>query len=329
MTVEDVIESDLPTISGEWSFILNCIEITCDLPFEISTGIRINKASFDQVVKIKERLISLLGGDYHKGIESLYEKGFIKSPEFPNQFLPTELPQEKWRYYIVEIDDDTGKKKIYLQFASNTSLLPMDIISLSFKNNDVSGWRTGSAHNFFFGKIAGPAKRAGLDELLDLSEAYNLYVNTTGGVCTQSEYPELVRAQELLDNLSLIPEFSGFHILGLFSIIEMLITHNPKLEDRGDTITHQMQSKIPLLSKRFKHKIDSESFFGEVSDKKIWAALYKYRSAIAHGGTADFKGDLQVLKSETKAKEFLLDVVRKMIRHALSEPILYQDLRLC
>lgn len=315
-------------ISGGWSFILNNIEITHSLPFEIAPGIRVNRASPEQTNKIKSRLQSLLG-DGHFGVGQYYECDWDMSPDNPNSYTPRLLPEEKWRYYIVDADDN-GRKIIDLQYASNTSLTPIDISSIRFMNNGGMGWRIGSLQYHFFGKTAEAPQIIGFAELNDLADSYKQYIKVKGDIGSTSEFPEILRAQELLDSLSLIPQFSDFHIIGLFAIVEMLITHNPKLEDRGDSITHQMQSKIPLLSKRFKNKIFPAAFFGNASEKKIWSALYKYRSTIAHGGIADFSsGDLQLLKDQQTAKMFLLDVVRKMIRHAFTEPVLYRDLRAC
>jgi len=154
-------------------------------------------------------------------------------------------------------------------------------------------------------------------------------MQVTQGISGQGDFPEILRAMNMFDSLSLLPVKSEFHVLGLFAIIEMLITHNPKLEDRGDSITHQMQSKIPLLSRRFDRQLDFSSFFGNATEKKVWAALYKYRSALAHGGVPDFQGDLQILKNANNAKAFLKEVVKALLRHSLQEPQLYRDLRAC
>ena len=315
-------------IPGGWSLVLNSIEVTHPLPYEISPGIRLARASSEQVQKIKRRLESLLG-DGHFGWSQFYECVFEKSPENADAMMSRPLAPNQWRYYIIETDD-YGKMNIDLQHASNASLIPLDTCSVTFMNNGGFGWRTGSLHYHFFGKTFEPPIEIGSDELADLTNSYNQYIQITGGTGGKTEFPEILRAQDLLDSLSLIPTYSDFHILGLFAIIEMLITHNPKLEDRGDSITHQMQSKIPLLSKRFIHKPTPEQFFGNASEKKTWSALYKYRSAIAHGGVADFgSAELQILKDAHTAKAFLLDVVRKMIRHSFAEPVLFRDLRAC
>ena len=315
---------------GGWSLILNNIDVTYPLPYEISPGIRLDRASDERICTIKNRL-QLLLGDGQPGWARFFEYAFEKSTENTNSVIMHPLPPDHWRYYIIEFDDN-GKLNIDLHLASNASLMPIENCSIRIMNNGGFAWKIGALQNYFSGMEWewGPPKIIEKTELLDLAEAYHQYIHTTGGIGGNSDFPEILRALDLLDSLSLIPYNSDFHILGLFAIIEMLITHNPKLEDRGDSITHQMQSKIPLLSKRFTHKISPEKFFENTSEKKIWSALYKFRSIIAHGGVADFSsGDLQCLKNAQTAKTFLLDVVRKMIRHTFSEPVLYRDLRAC
>jgi len=122
---------------------------------------------------------------------------------------------------------------------------------------------------------------------------------------------------------------SDFLCLGLFAIIEMLITHNPRLEDRGDSITHQMKSKMPLLSRRFDRPLPLSEYFGDTGSEKIWSSLYSYRSSLAHGGVPNFGKDHRALVSKENADKFLLVTVKSLIRHALREPHLYSDLRAC
>jgi len=133
----------------------------------------------------------------------------------------------------------------------------------------------------------------------------------------------------MLNALRHLDTSSEFVVIGLFAIIEMLITHNPKLEDRGDSITHQMQTKIPLLSRRFKRELPTHSYFGDADDAKIWTAMYAYRSAVAHGGVADFTKKLSLLKNPENANNYLRLAVRSLLRQAFEEPELYRDLKKC
>ncbi|MBD2510438.1 hypothetical protein H6G91_24700 [Nostoc muscorum FACHB-395] len=143
----------------------------------------------------------------------------------------------------------------------------------------------------------------------------------------ETKYPDIKQAVNMLDELKNIPHNSKFKILGLFTIIEFLITHKPI--DTGDSITRQVTNKINLLSKRFSNQLDYSQFFVNTSESAIWKKLYAYRSNIAHGSQPDFAKELLVLKDDSTAKNFLKLVVKMLLRHSLIEPQLYTDLKEC
>jgi hypothetical protein len=91
----------------------------------------------------------------------------------------------------------------------------------------------------------------------------------------------------------------------------------------------KMQAKLPLLMRRFKRQIAHGTFFGNVESKKVWSALYSYRSAIAHGGVPDFASSHRVLKSAETASEFVRAVVKGLLRQVLCEPQLFLDVKNC
>jgi hypothetical protein len=116
-------------------------------------------------------------------------------------------------------------------------------------------------------------------------------------------------------------------ILGLFAVIESIITHQPKAE-AGDSLSHQIRTKIPLLAKRFDDKIDYRNFFSISDENKIWKNLYDYRSRIAHGGKIHFPNQLKI-KNSIFIVDFLRTVCKLLLRKAISEPQLCMDLREC
>jgi hypothetical protein len=115
-------------------------------------------------------------------------------------------------------------------------------------------------------------------------------------------------------------------VIGLFGVIESLITHDPK--GGSDRLKHQIKAKMKLLNERFSTPLDY-SAFGAVSSDEIWACLYSFRSAIAHGREPKFNGDHRVLKDERTAVEFLRNTAKTLLRHALQEPQLVLDLQAC
>ncbi len=235
-------------------------------------------------------------------------------------------------YYVVKTND-AGLSNLNLHFASSICEAPLDTGTLTFMimadGNTSTSVGPYKITNLFFGPIMNPALIVERQQLEEISAVYGQFMSVTGGIGGEGKFPEIRRAIEMFDSLSSLPKFSDFNILGLFAIIEMLITHNPKLEDRGDSITHQMQSKIPLLMRRFDRPVNYNQYFLTDNYKKIWGALYKYRSAIAHGGQVVFEKDMQILKHSDCAREFVRDVVKALLRHSLREPQLYADLREC
>jgi hypothetical protein len=129
--------------------------------------------------------------------------------------------------------------------------------------------------------------------------------------------------------LKLVYQFSIAACVSLQPLLT-LITHNPKLDDRGDSITHQMRSKLPLLSRRFYPSLPYTRHFKQMGVDKVWTALYGYRSSIAHGGMPDFSTSKFIaLQSAANAKAFLDTTVRCLIKHSMNEPDLYRDLKEC
>lgn len=307
------------TSQGCWAFVLNQIDISVELPFEFEKNCFIHKATNEQIQKIKKMLSEKVGASWFLPTQ-FYEYDAVM--DGPSTKLLA-LPEAEWRYYVVSTSDN-GEAKNNLHMASNISSAPLEISALTFYLDTGFGWRWGILQSYFERNPL-PVKHIGKDELLDIADVYQSYISFE-----KEMYPEIPRAMNMFDSLSFLNRNSTFHVLGLFAIIEMLITHNPKLEDRGDSITHQMQSKIPLLARRFQKKLDYRFYFQDGTEKKVWSALYKYRSAMAHGGVPDFaSGELKILKDANNADSFLREVVKALLRHSLKEPQLYRDLRDC
>ena len=115
----------------------------------------------------------------------------------------------------------------------------------------------------------------------------------------------------------------------MFVVVEYIISHEPKSSETGDSITHQMKTKIPLLFKRMKNAPDYKAYFEKSKESNIWNKLYNYRSSIAHGGRIDFTKTLKILKNKDTVGRFLNYTTKAILRQALAEPQLITDLREC
>jgi len=161
------------------------------------------------------------------------------------------------------------------------------------------------------------------DELLKLNTLYGFITSD------QTKYENIKFVLELYSSSSNLRIHSGLLTLSLFSIIESLIAHKPRLTETLDSITHQIKHKLNLLSKRFDNSVKHQDYFGEIGYPKLWSKLYGLRSDIAHGQKYEFSGQNKTLKSLKNVNKFLDKVARELIKLSIEEYELVNDLREC
>lgn len=118
--------------------------------------------------------------------------------------------------------------------------------------------------------------------------------------------------------------------LGLFIILEKLLTHNSKGTDQS--ITRQITRKVILANNRAEKPLDIVSSFRSTdttTESKVLELLYGYRSKLAHGENPDFKDKLQILTSSDTVYNFMYQLVKAMLLQAIKEPQLILDLKYC
>ena len=303
-----------------FSPILNPLELNFDDPFELIPGHFIQRATTSQIPSIQRQFFSHAGRDAFL-VSPVYECAFVEE-QGGGRWEP--MDQGKWRYNVISYVAPHGQSHHIsdIELSSNVSDVPLDLPISFLADGGTVGYGPKVSH--FLSRTPSIKSQIVTKEMLvDVRVAYDEFS------AVRKEYPEIERAIRLFESLKALPHGSEFHLLGLFGIIEMLITRNPVLEDAGDSITHQMKGKVPLLAHRFRRPLDY-SCFGQVPEEKVWAKLYAVRSNVAHGGTPDFsRGDLAVLKNRETATEFLRNSVRALIRHSFKEPLLYRDLKAC
>ncbi|MBR8223689.1 HEPN domain-containing protein [Burkholderia ambifaria] len=310
---------------GDWAFVAQPMALS-GAPFELADGIFLRRAADREILAISRNLKKLVGSPFDMNPCLAYEFDVKVDPEDEGE-VGEWLFVEDYRYSIVERADDSYSF-FEVDLASLATNCPLHIGFMTFRGARLGGWNPGIQPRFFDFSTPPLPIFPTHTELVELRDVVKLLIDNKE--VYENEYPEINRAFRMYKALSYLPRESEFEFIGLFAIIEMLITHNPKLEDRGDSITHQMQSKLPLLMRRFSRGISASDYFNpQVGIQKIWSALYAYRSALAHGGVADFERNLQVIKSPEVAKRFLDSVVRGLLRHVLVEPQLFKDLRGC
>ena len=143
--------------------------------------------------------------------------------------------------------------------------------------------------------------------------------------------PKLVDVRQFvnqLHQLEAVPSYSPLRFLGYFAILEGLLTHKPIQTDPYSSITRQIKKKVALVDHRCNPGIDY-SGSGGAKVETIWETMYDYRSRLAHGETPDFGRDLKTLGNHDRALSLVKETVKIVLRQALKEPQLINDLREC
>lgn len=305
-----------------YTHIATPLDLRCSLPVEIIPGYYLRKADDEQSETIRSTIKNFTFID---SCEELYECKPIEEKRSDSgttwRFEP--LERKDWRYFIVQFSG-TNEQIGGLQVAAN--LLESELrLGLTFLG--IGGFVWGPSETNFFNDFSISRPRI-VQELReqDLKEWGKIYTKIKN---VESNYPSIKRTTLMLNSLNFLSFASEFNTLGLFAIIESLISHRPKSAETGDSLGHQVRTKIPLLSRRFDKPIDYNNFFDTAREDTVWKTLYDYRSNLAHGEESDFNGTLKLLKDQSTAKDFLRTTTKALLRHALIEPQLYMDLREC
>jgi hypothetical protein len=312
-------------ISNRVWFVANCLRVETKLPCELIPYHFLRRASDAEVAAIQTFLARYTDFPYRVVYE---EKWVPEDPEKPKgQQYTVSLDRQEWRYFVIEPPQEghaiegVGRVVDYYQhdLEKAARLCAVEL------RCGVTLHPEGFGHMSTLGGTVLPRWRHVIvepDVLGDRDVEEIRIVFRLLQVLDQS-FADIRRAIDMFYRLREIKE-SEMYILGLFAVIECLLTHDPK--GSYDSLGHQIRSKIPLLDKRMKRPIDYTAF-GDTRVDQLWRRLYEYRSTVAHGGQPDFGGSLQVLKSRDIVSDFLDTVVKALIRHALDEPELVLDLR--
>lgn len=308
-------------------FILNHINVEGKLPIEVAPGHFFKRANDEQIKIIKERLPYFL--PYFRTTLP-YEVTIVKTPGENQGSIRYEnipLPKENWKYFIISFTGSNTELQS-VQFAA--SLLENDLelgfvfLAQSGLDGFGFGWNPQWLSSFFYDReFSEPAINVASDEI------NNIFDNYTQIKKINLEFEHIIRALKKFNQLKSLPRNSELIIIGLFSVIESLVTHSPKLTDSADSLTHQIKTKIPLLTKRFERELDYDEYFQLANEDTIWSKLYKYRSNLVHGEHSHIDNTLQVLRDRRNVMEFLKEATKLLLLLALKEPTLLTDLKKC
>ena len=311
---------------ASFSFILNLLEINGRLPVGLIDNHWLDKANPEQVSKIKDILNAFRVFSQHG---FFYEHRQIEEPSANGKsalYQRVELPPDDWRYWVVNFEGYNTEISS-LQNAANLMKSEIDfgfqVLGDEFKGSFM--WDHVSLFNFYSdpSRFAEQPTVVEAETLKEMGYIYNL-IKTL-----DPRYESIGNSVIEYNEMKRIHERSNIKTIGYFSIIESLITHQPRLPESIDSIMHQINTKMPLLNKRFNSPINISDYFGETSPESIWKKLYSYRSLLAHGGKPDFEKDLRVLRDRGNVNKFLKESLKELMLYALSEAAFISDLKKC
>lgn len=308
-------------------FVLTPIEVEIATPHEIIQNHTLQKADEKQITKIKDVLKQFTATSF---APPLYEHNVVISqgdqagaPSYRYEALPA----SQWRYWIIRFQGTNSK--IY-ELGKALSLMEQEIelgflFISSARMSDGLVWHGQHLHTYFndsLGDTSGPRRITGADLAL-ARECYGKLQSL------DSQYVHIRRAFHRFDMLKIMPKSSELTIIGLFSILESLLTHAPKPTDSTDSLVRQIKHKMPLVRKRFRRPINHGDVFGDINEDTLWQKMYAYRSKIVHGEDAQISGKLSVLKDTRTVVTFLREAVKLLLIESLDEPTLMTDLKEC
>ncbi len=312
---------------GGITFIFSNVDFTnVDLPFLISDTMILRAASETEVSKLNKHLEETYGVSY-KWVKP-FNQGSVEIEE--NDTKKTRYSENtKSRWWIIAFDGSNNEvielAKVALLVSSKLHFGSTFIYSESDQQREQPLIIFGP-HSSIEILITESRKKHSIvnNEELQKLKHYFSYIKFNDSASEHIKY-----VLELYSSSSSIWIHSGLLTLSLFSIIESLIAHKPRLTETLDSITHQIKNKLHLLSKRFDIELNHQEYFGEINHQNLWSKLYSLRSDIAHGQTYNFSGTNTCLKSLENTNIFLDHVVKELIKLSINEPELISDLREC
>lgn len=316
-----IIYNDAEVEFRPFAFVLNVKGLIGANCIDLAAGYTLRRAVDSEIDYIKDFLKSKFGTEANTAI---WENRAVASGKEPK------LPKKLWRYFVIEFGNDDPNLDLLeaaLAVAPNGLEIGLAKVRIGVKGvvrpaclyRAPSLFQSISALNFASAnreKLMQSVGKTDGEQIQDIFVRMARHNNTL---------LDLSRVVALLMQLKDLPRFSPLQILGYFAVLESILAHQPKAEDRYETITRQITQKLALLNKRWSPMLDY-SLFGGADHKKLWKEMYSYRSSIAHGRKPDFNSELQVLKNADAANTLIKDAVGKVVRQAYAEPQLLADL---
>ncbi|MDH3997314.1 MAG: HEPN domain-containing protein [Desulfuromonadales bacterium] len=313
-----------------FAFVFTHIDYEGDLPVEIIPDHFFRRAKTKETESIRNLLSK--SAYPHFGWSIAYEHT-IKEEKTGDRtnYHREPLTPRMWKYWVIAFNGNNHEIH-KLEYAAQLIEHDLDFgfYCLFNEENQQGDWVGNSylpmhlveRYNCF-DEAARNAVKINCDELSSLGAYYRKIKNLP------EQFNFIDHSIKNFYELKKIPRRSDLLVVGYFSIVEALITHEPRLNESLDSISHQVRNKIALLKKKFRRDISEDNYFLPGNEGKIWKKLYAYRSCVAHGSIPDFMGTLQVLKSGEIVNEFLKETIKELLVLAIHEPEFLEDLKRC
>ena len=304
-----------------FSFLLNRLRFTGRLPFEVSDGVVFDKATSRQALEI----INVIEEGHLKPFGDLWYYSAEPRPDGDNgpAYAYKHCAKDKIEFWVLNFDSPSRIQRMDLPFR----LIEPEIETGALLYKGGRNFNPPTAFHFFQSNIH-PAYG-------DLCEESLREVRILEQLIRNSKRDNANHAKQSI--LGILENFNASRayirlghmaLLSHFTIIEGLLTHAPG-PDAGDSLNHQISTKIPLLFARMERPVQHQQIFGEIEIRKLWKKLYAVRSVFAHGDNADFRGKFAELKSFDLVERYVYSSMKGLLRLALREPQLVYDLRSC
>lgn len=306
--------------------IANSIALEGNLPAEIGAGVTLRRPTELEISAIRNSLGTSLGMPIQ---DPSYEFEFVRLSPTQMRFEPISSP-DGWYYFV--LSDQQGGRAVYdLEPALNLLNPSIELsvrVTSTRESQDAESKQFGMApaqlhiiDRYYL--HPGPRERIVMD-----AEEFRRADRLRASISSLQEPLAFIRnAVTILNDVRLVPHRSRLHVLGYFAVVESLIAHAPRLAESLDSISHQFQGKLELLTNQIGLRQLVEEHFG--TDKRIWKRLYSYRSTIAHGGSINFDKEYSSLRSKENVVSFMALFSKQLVVNAVQQPQFYADIKEC
>ncbi len=306
---------------SSFCFILDSILVSGELPIEIIPGHLFRKATYEEIKIIKNQLTA------QGRIILPYEYELVNT-EKGNQF--SKLPRQKWNYHVISFSGSNSKLGD-LEYPAN--LLRNSIsfgYTFLYNMDNIPGPAGIVSHPPSIATFFVDHYHIEPSNPIESSELHEIQVNYDNiNILDSRKYENIHRAISNFHDSKMITNRSLLKALSYFSILECLLTHHPTVST--DSLTHQIKTKMSLLSKLFQRELNYEQYFPELPEpEKAWSKLYKYRSEIVHGGEVNFNdSSFRHLLSRINIQNFLKESIKLLLLYSIKEPEFITNFKKC